>query len=99
MCSWFPVLRKFCFHFDLRSGLYAVATFRTVVWFAFIIVSVANYAAREQISKDELTRDDILAGNVTELFSSDQGTSVDEAGKSNANSADNVDKGAVELTM
>ena len=99
MCSSFPVLGKFCFHFDLRSGLYAVATFRTIVWFAFIIFIFINYATREQISKDELTRDDILAGNVTELFSSDQGASVDEAGKSNANSAGNVDKGAVELTM
>ena len=33
MCSWFPVLEKFCFRFDLRTGLYAIAALRHTSFF------------------------------------------------------------------
>jgi len=100
MCSWFPVLEKFCFRFDLRTGLYAVAALRTFIWFVFIIVAVANYASRERVAEekqlphDEMLKlaDEILASNVTNVFSTDKET-ADEAGEIiHEGSAENVDK-------
>ena len=80
MCTWFPVLDKFCFRFELRSGLYAIAALRTFLWFVFMIVAVANYASRVRAVEEKVPFEEILASNVTDVFSIDREAS-DEAGE------------------
>ena len=95
MCSWFPVLDKFCFRFDLRTGLYAIAALRTFLWFVFMIVAVANYASRVPVAEEEVTRDEILASNITDVFTMATET-ADEAGEMHQVPAENVDKGEIQ---
>ena len=98
MCSWFPVLEKFCFRFDLRTGLYAIAGLRTFIWFVFIIVAVANYASRERVAEDKLPHDEVFAGNVTvaDEFPVEKET-TSEAGEIHEGSTENVAKGDEEI--
>ena len=82
-----------------------MSALRTFIWFVFIIVAVANYASRERVAEekqlphDEMLKlaDEILASNVTNVFSTDKET-ADEAGEIiNEGSAENVDKGDVDM--
>ena len=96
MCTWFPVLDKFCFRFELRSGLYAIAALRTFLWFVFMIVAVANYASKVRAVEEKVPFEEILASNVTDVFSIDREAS-DEAGELLEVSEDNVAKGNTEM--
>ena len=92
MCTWFPVLDKFCFRFELRDGLYAIAALRTFLWFVFMIVAVANYASKVRAVEEKVPFEQILASNVT----IDEAAS-DEAGELLKVSEDNVVKGNTEM--
>ena len=96
MCTWFPVLDKFCFRFELRTGLYAIAALRTFLWFVFMIVAVANYASKVRAVEEKVPFEEILASNVTDVFSIDEET-FEEAGESHEVSEDNVAKGNTEM--
>ena len=92
MCTWFPVLDKFCFRFELRSGLYAIAALRTFLWFVFMIVAVANYASKVRAVEEKVPFEEILASNVTI-----EEEASDESGGMHGVSTENVDKGNAEM--
>ena len=96
MCTWFPVLDKFCFRFELRTGLYAIAALRTFLWFVFMIVAVANYASKVRAVEEKVPFEEILTSNVTDVLSIDEET-FEEAGESHEVSEDNVAKGNIEM--
>ena len=100
MCSWFPVLEKFCFRFDLRTGLYAIAAVRTFIWFVFIIVAVANYASRERVAEEKLPQVEVFASKFTvaDVFPIDKETAA-EAGEIHEGSSENVKKGDEEMQV
>ena len=80
-----------------------MSALRTFIWFVFIIVAVANYASRERVAEekqlphDEMLKlaDEILASNVTNVFSTDKET-ADEAGEI---IHENVNKGDVDMYL
>merc|ERR1712154_248502 len=56
-----------------------------------MIVAVANYASRVPAAEEEVTRDEILASNITDVFTMATET-ADEAGEMHQVPTENVDK-------